>query len=99
MKFAFLIMGNYNPLTDHAEIGGGLAQIVGVSSVEEAAQTAVRLEEAGVDCFELCGAFGPDGAKAVIEATGGRVPVGYVTHLREQDVLYNLIFGDPIRED
>ena len=21
MKFAFLIMGNYNPLTDHAEIG------------------------------------------------------------------------------
>ena len=46
MKFAFLIMGNYNPLTDHAEIGGGLAQIVGVSSVEEAAQTAVRLEEA-----------------------------------------------------
>lgn len=99
MKFAFLIMGNYDPLTDHAEIGGGNAQIVGVSSVEEAARTAARLEEAGVGCFELCGAFGPDGAKAVIEATGGRVPVGYVTHLREQDPLYNRIFGDPIRED
>ena len=47
MKFAFLIMGNYNPLTDHAEIGGGLAQIVGVSSVEEAARTAVPAGRGG----------------------------------------------------
>ena len=93
MKFAFLIMGNYNPLTDHAEIGGGLAQIVGVSSVEEAARTAARLEEAGVDCFELCGAFGPEKAREYQKLTGGRVAIGYVTHDPEQDPLFAAFFG------
>lgn len=99
MKCAFLIMGPFNPQQDHGEIAGGLAQIIGVSSLEEACQTAAGLEQAGVECFELCGAFGPEGAKAVMDATGGRVPVGYVTHLREQDLLYHQVFGDPIRED
>lgn len=31
MKFAFLIMGEYDPAKDRAEIGGGSARIVGVS--------------------------------------------------------------------
>ena len=30
---------------------------------------------------------------AFIEATGGKVPVGYVTHLPQQDALYAAVFG------
>ena len=32
-------------------------------------------------------------ARRVIEATGGKVPVGYVTHLPQQDALYAAVFG------
>lgn len=41
----------------------------------------------------LCGAFGPDDAKAVIAAVDNRIPVGYVTHLPEQDEIYRKVFG------
>ena len=54
------------------------------------------LAEEGIGCIELCGAFGPDGARQVIEATGGRIPVGYVTHFPEQDPLFRAAFpNDP----
>ena len=52
-----------------------------------------RLEEEGIDCIELCGAFREEGARAVIEATGNRIPVGYVTHLPEQDDVYRKAFA------
>ncbi|MFQ7574196.1 MAG: DUF6506 family protein [Lachnospira sp.] len=32
----------------------------------------------------MCGAFGENGARAVIEATENKLPIGYVTHLPEQ---------------
>ena len=44
-------------------------------------------------CIELCGAFGEEGARAVIEATKNRIPIGYVTHLPEQDNVYEAVFG------
>ena len=53
----------------------------------------VRLEEEGVGCIELCGAFGEEGARAVIEATKNRIPVGYVTHLPEQEEVYRKAFS------
>lgn len=92
MKFAFLIMGGFTP-ADRAEIAGGAARIVGVSSLEEACAAARAAVADGVGCIELCGAFGPEGAKAVIGAVNGAVPVGYVTHLPEQDELYARVFG------
>ena len=51
-----------------------------------------ELLEQGVGCIELCGAFGPDGARRIIEATGNRIPVGYVTHLPEQEAVYRAAF-------
>ena len=93
MKFAFLIMGNFSMAQDRAEIGTGEAQIWGVANLKEACQAAKTLQSEGVDCIELCGAFGPDGARAVIEATGNQLPVGYITHLPEQDALYSRVFG------
>lgn len=93
MTFAFLIMGSFDARSDRASIHGGDARIVGVADLEQACAAARRLCEAGVGCIELCGAFGEEGARRVIEATGGRVPVGYVTHLPQQDALYAEVFG------
>ena len=88
MKFAFLIMGNFD-MTIH----GGNAQMIGVSDMQEAAAAAKQLCEEGIDCIELCGAFGAEGAKQIIEITENRIPVGYVTHLPEQDEIYKAVFS------
>lgn len=94
MKFAFLIMGNFDYNIDNATIHGGEAQIIGVADVEEACAAAKKLQKEGVGCIELCGAFGETGAKAIIEATGYQLPIGYITHLPEQNELYRMTFSD-----
>lgn len=93
MKFAFIIMGNFNSKQDCASIKDGAASIIGVSSLEEACQVAKKLQENGIDCIELCGAFEEAGARAVIEATQNKLPIGYITHLPEQDTLFDEVFG------
>ena len=93
MKFAFLILGDFNRIQDHASIHDGQAQIIGVSSIHEACSTAKECLKNGVDCIELCGAFKTEGAKRIIEATENKIPIGYVTHLAEQDDLYQTIFS------
>lgn len=93
MKFAFLIQGEFDYPADRCSIHQGTAQIIGVADLSQACQAAEQLCREGVDCIELCGAFGPQGAEAVIQATQGRVPVGYVTHLPQQDALYRRVFG------
>ncbi|MEG2396803.1 MAG: DUF6506 family protein, partial [Oscillospiraceae bacterium] len=42
----------------------------------------------------LCGAFGENGAKEIIIATENKIPIGYVTHLSEQDELFNSAFSN-----
>ena len=80
MTFAFLILGDFSPEQDRtASIGGGSARMIGVPDLPAACAAARALAEEGIGCIELCGAFGPDGARQVIEATGGRIPVGYVS--------------------
>ena len=93
MRFAFLILGPFCNQQDAASIHAGAAQIVGVANLQEACAAAQRLCAEGVGCIELCGAFGPDGAKEIIRATGNKIPVGYVTHLPEQDTLYQQAFS------
>ena len=94
MKFAYLIMGaEFCPRHDSAAIHGGDAQIIGVASVDEACEEAVRLKQEGIDCIELCGAFGPEGAMRVVEAVQNSVPVGYAVHLPIQDELFGQVFG------
>lgn len=95
MKFAFLIMGDFDPEFDRAAIHGGSAQMVGVTTIEQACTVAKKLYENGIGCIELCGAFGETGAKKVIEATQNKIPVGFVTHLPEQEELYRKTFAKP----
>ena len=93
MRFAFIIMGNYNMEVDKASIHQGKAQIIGVSSIEQACLVAEKLYDDGVDCIELCGAFGEDEANRVIAATENKVPIGYVTHFKKQNNLFEKLFG------
>lgn len=92
MKFAFLIMGNFDSKLDRAVIHDGKARIIGVADIEDAAQAAAELYKNGIDCIELCGAFGEEGARKIIAATNNEIPVGYVTHLPEQDEVYKKAF-------
>ncbi len=92
MKFVFLIMGEaFDSADDRASIHGGMCSIIGVRDIEDACRIASGLEDAG--CIELCGAFGPEGAERIIEATGNRIPIGYVTHLPRQDDIFRAAFG------
>ncbi len=93
MKFAFIIMGAFDEQKDRASIHNERAQIIGVSNLKEACAAAKELCAQGISCIELCGAFGPDGAKEIINATENKIPVGYVTHLPEQDALFQKVFG------
>ena len=76
MKFAFLIMGKFNSETDKAAIHNGVSQLIGVADIEDACRTARNLYENGIDCIELCGAFGAEGARKIIEATENKIPAG-----------------------
>ncbi|MDE5722281.1 MAG: hypothetical protein K2I30_06060 [Clostridia bacterium] len=93
MRFAFLILGDFNSATDNASIHNGDAQIIGVSNMQDACIVAEKLLKQGIDCIELCGAFGQIGAKKIIEATNNKIPIGFVTHLPEQEEIYKIAFG------
>lgn len=93
MRFAFIIMGNFDVKTDQASIHQNRAQIIGVKNIEEACTVAKELYADGVDCIELCGAFGEEGTKKVIEATKNKVPIGYVVHLDQQNDLFAKLFA------
>ena len=95
MKFAFIIMGeDFHPENDRAAIHGGTAQIIGVSSLDEACKEAIKLKGEGINCIELCGAFGPESAMRVIDAVQNSLPVGYVKHFPIQDDIYRKVFGE-----
>lgn len=93
-QYAFMCMGpGYEPKRDRALTAG--VTLVCVPDLETAAREARALwKEQGVKAIELCGAFGEQGARAVIEATEHQVAVGYVVHFPEQDELFKEVFGD-----
>ncbi len=93
MRFAFIFMNTALPGIERTTVRGGDSEFVGVRSLDEACSVASSLVGEGVGCIELCGAFGEDGARAVMEATGRSVPVGYVVHLPEMDDVYARTFG------
>ena len=52
--------------------------VVGVKNYEEACKIAKELVNEGIAAIELCGGFGHKGVAKVVEAVGGKVPVGVV---------------------
>ena len=89
MRYAFLVLGPFDYGKDRTGFDGLDTVMIGVSSLGEAAEVAQALVLSGFDAIELSGAFGEDGARAVIEATGHQVPVGYVTHFPEDEALFS----------
>ena len=96
VRFAYLIMGQFHAAVDQAEICNDQdwAQLAGAANLEEAVEAARCLQREGVECIELCGAFGEAGARKIIEATGNRIPIGFVTHLPEQEAVYRAAFPE-----
>jgi len=80
--FIYLGSGTEDPAVDRAVIerGGVRTTIVAVPEKAAAVPIALDLVESGVQAVELCGSFEPAWVRRVIEATGGRVPVGSVTY-------------------
>lgn len=80
--FIYLGLGEEDPAVDRTVIerGGLRTTVVAVPEPSVAVEVAVEMVDAGAKSVELCGAFGPAWTARVIEATGGRVPVGTVTY-------------------
>lgn len=93
MKFAFLIMGPYDPGRDDVFFQDGCTRMIGVPDIAAAEDVAAGLLADGYGAIELCGAFGEEGARRIIEATGHRIAVGFVTHFPEDDGLFLKAFG------
>jgi Family of unknown function (DUF6506) len=75
-------LGEEDPQTDRAviEAGGLRTTFVAVPDEDAAVAVAVELVDAGAQTLELCGGFSARVLPNVVEATGGRVPVGQVRY-------------------
>lgn len=93
MRFAFIFINEDLTGVERTSVRDGDSVFVGVRNIEEACREAATLERDGIGCIELCGAFGEEGARRVMEATGTRIPVGFVVHLPEMDETYARAFG------
>ena len=94
MKFAFMLMGPYDPEKDDVLFQDGCTRMIGVPDIAAAERIASMLERQGYEAIELCGAFGESGARRIIEATGHRIAIGFVTHFPENDELFRKAFGN-----
>lgn len=94
-KFAFLLMGaHYSPEQHHArfETERQITCIFTVRDFEQARAKLSELEREGFGAVELCGAFGEEKTKELIELTHGKIAIGYVTHFPQQDELFAAFF-------
>lgn len=93
--FAFLLMGEHYDCEKHKavfETEGQLTYIYTVNSFEGAYKKLAELKEEGVGVVEVCGAFGEERAREMIELTDHKVGIGFVVHVSEQDDLFNRFF-------
>ena len=80
-KSATIIMGKiYDPEKDRIEFGSKNFKTIvqTVRNFEEAKEYVLKFVEDGVEDFELCGAFGKDKARELIDLTEGKVAISYV---------------------
>ena len=80
-KAATIIMGKiYNPEVDKSvfESKNFITIIQTVRDFEEAKKYILKLVDEGVESFELCGAFGKEKARELIDLTNHKVAISYV---------------------
>ncbi|MGH3088984.1 MAG: DUF6506 family protein [Rubrobacteraceae bacterium] len=80
--FIYLGTGSEDPAVDRAviETGGLRTTFVAIPEKSSVVEVALELVDGGAQSIELCGGFGSVWAAQVIEAIGGRVPVGAVSY-------------------
>lgn len=85
MAFIYVYEG-CDPERDIAVIESTLLKtiIVGVDSIDAGCEIAKKVVEEGCRLIELCGGFGVEGTKKVIDAIQGAVPVGYIDYFPEE---------------
>lgn len=93
MRYLFIFMNDTLSGVERTSVRDGQSEFVGVRTLDEACEAARKLVDEGVGCVELCGAFGEEGARRVMEATGCRVPVGYIVQLPELKDVCDRAFG------
>lgn len=92
MKFIYMIMGPFDFKVDRKAIGkNNNAEIIGVKNLDQAKEVCKSLIGLA-DVIELCGAFGKEGAREIIDATNGKIPVGFVGHYDFQNDLFDELF-------
>ena len=97
-KFAVIEMGpHYIPETHRAQfdLPAMTMYLRTVRNFEEAMACVDELAADGVGCIELCGAFGPEKARTLIERTDGKIAIGYSTNFPEQDDMFQQFFSAP----
>lgn len=95
MNYLFLIMGrefDYHTHNAHFKNQYTNVTVCGVDGVESACDLVRSLGEPP-DLIELCGAFDDRMTRRVIEAAGGDVPVGRVTHFASEKEKFERLFG------
>ena len=95
-KFAYIIMGpGYDPDTQRAlfETPGGLTAIFTVRNFAEAKTRLLKCRDEGFGVVELCGAFGEERARELIELTENKLGIGFVVHLATQNKLFDSFFS------
>jgi hypothetical protein len=72
----------------------GHVTVIGVDSVDQSCAVAAdALRDGTAHFIELCGDFGEDGCRRVIDAVDGKLPVGYVTYFPEEEVKVDRLFA------
>jgi 2-keto-3-deoxy-6-phosphogluconate aldolase len=82
-KFGFIVTGKaLDPQRNRMQMRSEHFEMIaiGVTQPEEGVAVAKALVEEGVQLLELCGGFGPLWTAKIIEAIGGRIPVGSVAY-------------------
>lgn len=95
-KFAFMLMGpKYDKEKHNAcfEMDNKDTYIVCVNNFEEACEKVKQMVEEGFGALELCGAFGEEKTRKLIDITEGKMAIGYVTHFPSEDEKFKRFFG------
>ena len=82
-RFGFLVTGaGLDPRKDRVVMQSDSFTmiVIGMAQASDGPAAAKQLADEGVQLIELCGGFGPLWTARVLEATGGRIPVGSVAY-------------------
>ncbi len=96
-KFGFVVTGGGLDPTRHRSVmkSDHFEMIaIGVSEPSQGVAVAEQLVAEGVQLLELCGGFGPIWTARVIEAIGGKIPVGSVGYGPEAIAPMHELFRD-----